>query len=272
MVATNFYIDYLINTKLLQEMHCLLKDLCGLRLNILDRRGKSKHFSFPKTTSHNNRHSDTNRKTHHNDPCIIEEQTLKTVITSKRYTIFVDAYHMKNLLVPVIFREQVIAFLQTKEDHEHSVTENQLHSVSNFLNDLLLKIVKDDLAFLNEFTGNEMTHQRKVINKVLDYIRSYYHSSDLTLSTVSQKTGISYHYLCRLFKQELKTNFTLYVNKLRTDVASRLLKDASLSISQISYSCGFEDPSYFSKVFKKIYGTSPADFRNTSTIVTMPRQ
>ena len=71
-----------------------------------------------------------------------------------------------------------------------------------------------------------------------------------------------YFHLSHLFKKELNMTFSDYLNDLRISVATRLLKDKSLAVNQVSSICGFEDPSYFSKVFKKIQGVSPVVFRN----------
>ncbi|MDN5276704.1 MAG: two-component system, response regulator YesN [Clostridiales bacterium] len=72
---------------------------------------------------------------------------------------------------------------------------------------------------------------------------------------------ISPYYLSHLFKEELNITFLEYLTMVRMEEAKKLLKDTSLSIVAIASQVGYEDASYFSKVFKKYVGISPAQYR-----------
>jgi YesN/AraC family two-component response regulator len=68
-----------------------------------------------------------------------------------------------------------------------------------------------------------------------------------------------------LFKQEMGVTFTDYLNQVRINRSCELLTNTSLSLIDVSLQAGFDDQSYFSKVFKKIKGVTPKSYRNGNT-------
>jgi len=100
-----------------------------------------------------------------------------------------------------------------------------------------------------------------IIYKALDYIRHNY-MNKITLEDVAAEVHLSPAYFSRVFNEEMKQNFNQYLNMIRIEHSKKLLNDLSLSIADISGFSGFEDQSYFTKVFKKITGTSPGRYRD----------
>jgi len=96
--------------------------------------------------------------------------------------------------------------------------------------------------------------------KALDYIQEHY-KEDLSRSRVAGAAFVSPAYLSRLFSEKLNTTFNYYLTDLRIEKADRLLRETTLSVKEISFTVGFQDPDYFSKVFKKIKGLSVNDTR-----------
>ncbi|MNE86168.1 HTH-type transcriptional regulator YesS [compost metagenome] len=76
---------------------------------------------------------------------------------------------------------------------------------------------------------------------------------------------LNYTYLSSYFKQRTHENLTSYISRVRTDKAKELLSDQELSVSEISRLTGFSDHNYFSKVFKKMTGMTPVEYRNQIT-------
>ena len=74
---------------------------------------------------------------------------------------------------------------------------------------------------------------------------------------------IDKYYLSRRFKQHFGTTINSYLQQCRITHAKRLLRFSRLSIEEIASTCGIEDPNYFSRLFKKIEGISPGDFRRS---------
>lgn len=85
--------------------------------------------------------------------------------------------------------------------------------------------------------------------------------SDLSLSTIAQRLGLSRTYISGLFKKETGITFTEFVNKSRMEYAAALLNEGYDSIRDIAAACGISDQSYFSKLFKHQYGVTPKEYR-----------
>lgn len=79
------------------------------------------------------------------------------------------------------------------------------------------------------------------------------------LGAVAEACAVSTGYLSRLFSEHLDTTFVNYLNGLRTDRAMALLKEGSLSIKEIAYRTGYQDPNYFSRIFRKFKGMPPSE-------------
>ena len=74
-------------------------------------------------------------------------------------------------------------------------------------------------------------------------------------------TGPSY--FSKVFKEEMKENFNSYLNRVRIEMSKKLLSDDTMALIDVSNSVGYEDQSYFSKVFKKLVGVSPGKYRES---------
>ncbi len=92
----------------------------------------------------------------------------------------------------------------------------------------------------------------------LAYIRENY-QTPLQLSMVADEYGITGSYLSRLFKEHLGTNFVDYLNRFRLNKAIILLESKKYSIKEIAYIVGYQDPNYFSRIFRRHMGISPSD-------------
>lgn len=103
---------------------------------------------------------------------------------------------------------------------------------------------------------------KDVILKSIDYIQKNY-MKKLTLDEVAAKVYLSPSYFSKIFKEEMNMNFNTFLNRVRIEMSRKLLSDPSISIVDVSHIVGFEDQSYFSKVFKKITGQSPKKYRES---------
>lgn len=101
-----------------------------------------------------------------------------------------------------------------------------------------------------------------VIYKAVDYIKRNY-MKKVTLEEVASHVYLSVSYFSKIFKDEMKCNFNNYLNKVRIDMSKKLLLDDSIALVDVSSLVGYEDQSYFSKVFKKMVGVSPGKFRES---------
>ncbi len=119
-------------------------------------------------------------------------------------------------------------------------------------------------GMLTSFTGlvfatSDVKHT-DTIQKVMEYVSANY-MKRITLNDISEHVAFSVSYLSRMFKEEKGINLTSYINEVRVRNAKLLLLDSDTALSQVAYLCGFDDQSYFSKVFKKYTGTTPGKYR-----------
>jgi two-component system response regulator YesN len=98
------------------------------------------------------------------------------------------------------------------------------------------------------------------IDNIIDYLHKNF-NQEITLEKLSELFYLNPSYCSTLFKKHTGTNYSLYVNQLRIDKASQLLLDEGLSISLIARTVGFSNEEYFFRVFKKITGQTPSEFR-----------
>lgn len=100
---------------------------------------------------------------------------------------------------------------------------------------------------------------RNSIIKATQYIQQYYHQ-EITLQSISGLVHLSKNYFANLFRKEVGESFLEYLTRIRIEKAKTLLT-GELKAGDIGSLVGIQDPKYFSKVFKKITGVSPSEYR-----------
>jgi AraC family transcriptional regulator len=100
------------------------------------------------------------------------------------------------------------------------------------------------------------------LNRVLDYMRQNY-AKETRLWELAQLAGMSPHYFCELFKNSTGLSPHQYSLRCRIDRAKILLRSPQFTVSQVAKATGFVDQSHFTKVFRRIVGATPMQFRQT---------
>ncbi len=121
-----------------------------------------------------------------------------------------------------------------------------------------LKNYEEARTTYQDFPHNE-GHYKTDVAKTLTYIENNY-MHRLTLSSISANVNLSTSYLCRVFKSEVGTSITSYLNNLRIRKAATLIKENTFSLKEISVMVGIDDQLYFSRLFKKCMGISPSEY------------
>jgi len=98
------------------------------------------------------------------------------------------------------------------------------------------------------------------IAKALEYINNNYDTIG-GLTDVAKVVQLSAEYFSRLFKEETGCNFNTYLTSVRMKKAMQLLQTTTMRIYEVSEAVGYQNLSYFSRVFKKYYGANPFDYR-----------
>ncbi len=120
-----------------------------------------------------------------------------------------------------------------------------------------LKIIHGYCKMMKDF---DLDTYSLPIRRAITYIRTDL-AADLNLSTLAEMLNVTPSYLSSLFKKEIGIPLTEYVNRCRIKQAKLLLGGTNLPIKTIAIQCGFSDLNYFTRVFKRIAGTTPKSFR-----------
>ncbi len=99
-----------------------------------------------------------------------------------------------------------------------------------------------------------------VRHQISSYLEANY-MHDLTLSSIAETMNYSDAYFCKIFKQCFGVSFVMYLADLRVKKAKEMLEDITINIKEISGLVGYQDPNYFTKVFKRMVGMTPSDYR-----------
>lgn len=104
----------------------------------------------------------------------------------------------------------------------------------------------------------------QIVAKALQFINKNYNEK-ISLKDIELNLHVNSSYFSTLFKQEMGVTFTDYLNSLKVEHACHLLANTNLSIIDVSLSTGFDDQSYFTKVFKKAKGMTPKAYRSAKS-------
>lgn len=107
---------------------------------------------------------------------------------------------------------------------------------------------------------SENMRTSKVIEIINGYIRKNY-MYDISMQDVARHMNYSEAYFCKLFKQCFSRNFTSYLTEYRMEEAKRLLMEPTVSVKEVGKAVGYPDSNYFTKVFRRITGKSPTEYR-----------
>ncbi|MBZ9686014.1 PocR ligand-binding domain-containing protein [Clostridium estertheticum] len=102
-----------------------------------------------------------------------------------------------------------------------------------------------------------------IIQKSMEYVNDNV-SDNISLNSVAEYVYLSSSYFSRLFKKEMGINFIDYLNMVRVEESKKYLTDLKITLSDIARTVGFTDQSYYTKVFKKIEGISPGQYRKST--------
>ena len=98
------------------------------------------------------------------------------------------------------------------------------------------------------------------ITRAKEFIREH-QSEEISLARVAQAVNTSTFYFCKMFKKTTGLHFTDYLSRVRVEKAKNLLINPNLRVSEIAYEVGFQSLTHFNRVFRKMAGESPSDYR-----------
>ncbi|GAA0076468.1 response regulator [Clostridium sp. CTA-5] len=140
--------------------------------------------------------------------------------------------------------------------------------------DYLLKPLKPEkvIEILSEYIKNnekqsldENLSNEDKLKLALIYIEKNF-KTDITLKNVADYMNYSTTYFSKSFKKYVGVNFNKYLTDLRMKEAKSVLKKTNVSINDLAFNLGYNEPNYFCKVFKKIAGITPSEYRDKYSI------
>lgn len=114
----------------------------------------------------------------------------------------------------------------------------------------------------DEEEAKRNTDNLKRMELVFSYIDAHY-CEDITTEALAGLMYVSVSYFCRFFKKVTGTTAAAYISEFRIKKSFPLLENTDMSMSEIAEKVGFDDPNYFSRVFRSTTGITPSEYRKT---------
>jgi two-component system response regulator YesN len=122
----------------------------------------------------------------------------------------------------------------------------------------ILRIFQAALTFRDSQEGYDRT---AIIHRAQKYIANHYADSNLSLNEVAAQVNFSPNHFSAVFSDQTGETFRDYLTRTRIDQARKLLRATRLKCSEVAFQCGYNDPHYFSMMFRKNCGMTPQQFR-----------
>ncbi|HAK06999.1 MAG TPA: AraC family transcriptional regulator [Spartobacteria bacterium] len=115
-------------------------------------------------------------------------------------------------------------------------------------------------ALINQIVLEKQNSEPPLVRKAREYIEQH-KMEPLSLAAVAQASGASVFHFCKVFKKTTGLKFTEYVGRVRLENAKTQLLNPNRRISEVAYDVGFQSLTQFNRMFKRVFGQSPTEFR-----------
>ncbi len=280
-------VEALSNSRVYRDYERAFSDLTGLPVALqpvetwqLPHHGKRNENPFCALMSKKNRSCAS---------CLQMQERLCKQATNEPQTVTCAA-GLSDSAVPVRMSDRLVGYLQTGQVFRKKPTEAQFKKtaeqckkwgvetpteelrkayfsgrvVSPKEHESALKLLTIFAQHLS-MVSNQVFIQREnaeppVIAKARAYIQEH-QTEELSLGQVAKAVNMSSYYFCKMFKKIAGINFTDYVARVRIEKSKNLLLNPNLRVSEIAFEVGFQSLTHFNRVFKKILGQSPTEYR-----------
>lgn len=148
------------------------------------------------------------------------------------------------------------------ENHQQTLCENVYYAYLEAKN--FPQVIKNTYLQVENYILEQQRMLKeklaKPIAEAVKYVKTNY-AEQISLENVAEASNVSPSYLSKLFKEEMDMGFTEFLTQVRLEAAQKFLEESSLSIKEIAIEVGYPDEKYFSKLFKKITGMKPSEYR-----------
>ncbi|HWW00162.1 MAG TPA: helix-turn-helix domain-containing protein [Candidatus Acidoferrum sp.] len=226
--------------------------------------------------------------------CLQVQEKLSRAATLEPHTIVCPA-GLCETAVPVRVGERLVGFLMTGQVFRSKPTQSQFDRTAGIVSQwgievdrdqmkdayfatrvmpakrqesaiTLLRIFAQHLSMLsNQVMVRQQNAEPPMITKAKAYIEEH-QTEELSLGQVARAVATSTFYFCKMFRKMTGINFTDYLARVRIEKSKNLLLNPNLRVSEIAYEVGFQSLTHFNRVFKKLLGQSPTDYRAHLTV------
>jgi len=192
-------------------------------------------------------------------------QTITRIFASARLDVRV-AKQIATHLVAVLYQHSSQFGLTTLVAHQ-SVNDGLagIHALQTVesVRDYVFRMYHNVMRYLNA-QRNPSTEQ--LVQRILHYIEEHYGDADISTYAIAQKFHLSQSYLCQIYREHTRTSIHATITQKRIDGACECLKqDPQRSIAEIGRQVGYMDAQYFAKVFRRVRGLTPSEYRELAT-------
>ena len=284
----NHLVDALVNSKLYQDYERAFSETTGLPVSLrsvdswqLPHHGRRKENRFCSLLAQKSR-SCAN--------CLLVQQQLAESAAQEAQTVQC-AVGMSDTAVPVRLGDRLIAYLQTGQVFRKEPTEALFAKTLAMVREWGIEVSEADLRdsffqtkvmcqreheamvkllsifaqhismLTNQILVQQENSEPPMILRAKQYIHEH-QTEELSLGQVAKAVNTSTFYFCKMFRKVTGVNFTDYVSRVRIEKAKNLLLNPNLRVSEIAYEVGFQSLTHFNRVFKKIMGESPSEYRS----------
>src|ERR1035438_7497098 len=221
--------------------------------------------------------------------CLQVQEKLSQGAAEEAYTVNCPA-GLCDTAVPVRLGDRLLGFLQTGQVFRKTPTRSQFERTLRLVKEWGVQVdpVKLEQAYFNtrvvpnrqheavvkllsifaqhlSMLSNQVVLQQDnaeppVITRAKEFIQEH-QTENLRLGHVAKAVNTSTFYFCKMFKKVTGINFTDYLSRVRIEKSKNLLLNPNLRVSEIAFEVGFQSLTHFNRVFKKILGQSPTEYR-----------
>lgn len=170
-------------------------------------------------------------------------------------TIKMVYYRLISVILREIYNAGITPSYLSIEEMEMFTAIKNLNSIEQ-IRDKLMSFLEKAL----EGISNTQKIKNSAVEKAIGFITENYYR-EITLTDISNHVHVTPNYFSALFKAETGQNVLDYITNLRIEKVKSLMKDKSLKTYEIGEMVGYKSPKYFCRVFKKILGQSPSQYR-----------
>ncbi|MCR4651655.1 MAG: response regulator [Lachnospiraceae bacterium] len=172
-------------------------------------------------------------------------------------------------VIDFIIRAEYVAYQKGSEAYRFDSRQDYLDNLcKDSMEELQLWFIDRMSEAARKVNRKKADSLKSPIVKAVEYIRANY-TKDLSLDDVAKMVNVTPYYFSKLFKSEEGINFLDYLTTLRIDAARSILSGDEYSVKEVGAMVGYQDPNYFSRIFKKNTGLTPTEYKEKSNLNDM---